>query len=91
MLLLGAITGAVIASYALPPALSWYTSPGGLPDGAQIQAVVQIPEVMRYANTRLIRGQLIGAVIGAVVGLALRIGFSLRGPRSRGRVDVRSY
>jgi hypothetical protein len=42
-----------------------------LPEGAQIQALVQIPEVIRYSTGRLIRGQLIGAAIGAIVGLGM--------------------
>lgn len=67
--LLGALLGICIASLVVPPALSWYTEPGGLPDGTQIQALVQIPEVIRYATGRLIRGQAVGAVIGAVVGV----------------------
>ena len=71
--LAGAWLGAVIASFLVPPALAWYSSPGGLPQGAQIQAVVQIPEVIRYATSHLIRGQLIGAIIGAVVGVAFGI------------------
>jgi hypothetical protein len=91
LLLLGAITGAVIASFVVPPALSWYTTPGGLPGGAQVQAVVQIPEVIRYATTSLIRGQLIGAAIGAAVGLVLGIVLGFRGRRSSGKIDVRSY
>ena len=65
----GALIGVVAASLIVPPALAWYTSPGGLPQGAQIQAVVQIPEVIRYATSRLLHGQLIGAGIGAAVGL----------------------
>jgi hypothetical protein len=80
LVLAGAIIGAAIASFVVPPALAWYTSPGGLPAGAQIQAVVQIPEVIRYATGRLIRGQLIGAAIGATVGLVLSI---MNGVRSR--------
>ena len=80
--LVGAIVGAVIASYVVPPALAWYTAPGGLPEGAQIQAVVQIPEVIRYATGKLIRGQLIGAASGATVGLVLGIVLGFRG-RSR--------
>jgi len=88
---LGAIIGAVIASFVVPPALTWYTSPGGLPNGAQVQAVVQIPEVIRYATTHLIRGQLIGAGIGAALGLLLSIVLGFRGRRSDGRIDVRSY
>jgi hypothetical protein len=78
LLLVGAIIGAAVASYIVPPALAWYTSPGGLPQGAQIPAVVQIPEVIRYATTRLIRGQLIGAAIGGAVGLVLGIALRLR-------------
>jgi hypothetical protein len=73
LLLAGAIAGAIIASVIVPPALAWYSSPGGLPQGAQIQAVVQIPEVIRYATSHLIRGQIIGAVIGAAIGAAAGI------------------
>jgi hypothetical protein len=69
----GALLGIVIASLVVPPALSWYTAPGGLPQGAQIQALVQIPEVIKYSTGRLIRGQLIGATIGAIIGLGLGI------------------
>jgi hypothetical protein len=83
--LVGALLGAVIASFVVPPALAWYTSPGGLPQGAQIQAVVQIPEVIRYATSRLIRGQMIGAGIGAMVGLAVGIFMSIP---ARGRVPA---
>lgn len=72
-LLLGALAGIVVASLVVPPALSWYTAPGGLPKGAQIQAIVEIPEVIRYAIGKLLRGQLIGAGIGAVLGLAAGI------------------
>jgi len=69
LMLVGALIGVAVASFVVPPALAWYTAPGGLPQGAQIQALVQIPEVIRYATGRLIHGQLIGAGIGAVVGL----------------------
>lgn len=68
-MLAGALLGVAIASLVVPPALSWYSAPGGLPEGTQIQALVQIPEVIRYATGKLIRGQLIGAVIGAIAGL----------------------
>ena len=67
LVLTGALLGIVVASLIVPPALSWYTAPGGLPQGAQIQAIVQIPEVIRYATGRLMRGQMVGAAIGAVV------------------------
>jgi len=71
--LAGALLGVVIASFVVPPALSWYTTPGGLPRGAQIQALVEIPEVIRYATGRLMRGQLIGGTAGAVVGIIIGI------------------
>ena len=73
LMLSGALIGIAIASVVVPPALSWYTAPGGLPKGAQIQAIVEIPEVIRYATGRLIRGQEIGAAIGALVGLGVGI------------------
>ena len=71
--LIGALLGIVIASVVVPPALSWYTAPGGLPQGTQIQALVEIPEVIAYATGRLIRGQAIGAAAGAVVGTVVAI------------------
>jgi len=67
--LAGALGGIVTASAIVPPALSWYSAPGGLPKGAQIQALVEIPEVIRYSTGKLIRGQAIGAGVGAVLGL----------------------
>ncbi|MGE3957000.1 MAG: hypothetical protein AB7H96_09810 [Vicinamibacterales bacterium] len=76
--LTGAILGAVAASFVVPPMLSWYTSPGGLPQGAAIPAVVQIPEVIRYATTRLLWGQAIGAAVGAVAGLSVGMMFGRR-------------
>jgi len=83
LVLSGALLGVVIASWVVPPALSWYTEPGGLPDNAQIQAIVQIPEVIRYSTSKLIRGQMIGAAIGAVAGLAAGIAFGMRARRLR--------
>jgi hypothetical protein len=71
--LLGALAGIAVASLVVPPALSWYSTPGGLPKGAQIQALVEIPEVIRYSTSKLIRSQMIGAGIGSLVGLALGI------------------
>jgi len=72
-LLVGALLGAVVASIVVPPGLSWYATPGGLPKGAQVQVVVQMPEVIHYATSKLIIGQSIGAGLGGVVAL----GFSL--------------
>jgi|SRR3974390_3023456 hypothetical protein len=69
LMLAGALVGVTVASFLVPPMLSWYTSPGGLPQGAQVQAVVQIPEVIRYATSNLLWWQTIGGSIGAVLGL----------------------
>src|SRR5204862_3101019 len=73
LVLAGALVGIFVASWIVPPALAWYSTPGGLPQGAEVQAVVQISEVIRYSTSRLIRGQLIGAAIGASIGLAVGI------------------
>jgi hypothetical protein len=81
LMLSGALVGIVAASFIVPPALAWYTAPGGLPQGAQIQAVVQIPEVIRYATTRLMHGQAIGAAIGGGIGLILGVAFRGRKPQ----------
>jgi hypothetical protein len=73
LMLTGALAGAAVASFLVPPMLSWYTSPGGLPRGAQVQAVVQIPDVIRYATSRLLWGQTIGGGIGAIVGVLVAL------------------
>ena len=83
LMLLGALIGIAIASYVVPPALSWYTEPGGLPKSAQIQALVAIPEVIRYSTSKLIYGQAVGAGIGAVVGLIAGIAATMRSRRLR--------
>ncbi|HKW00324.1 MAG TPA: hypothetical protein VJN96_10895 [Vicinamibacterales bacterium] len=77
--LIGALLGIVAASYIVPPALSWYTEPGGLPHGADVQALVQVPAVIKYATQKLMFGQLVGATVGAIVGLVLGILFVRRG------------
>jgi hypothetical protein len=76
--LTGGLLGGLIASLIVPPALTWYITPGGLPEGAQIQALVQIPEVIRYATGKLMRAQAIGVGIGAVGGLIAGILFVRR-------------
>ena len=78
LVLTGALLGIVVASLAVPPALAWYTAPGGLPQGTQIQALVQIPQVIRYATGRLMHFQLIGACIGAALGFAVGIVINFR-------------
>lgn len=72
-MLAGALVGIAAASVVVPPSLAWYSAPGGLPKGAQIQALVEIPEVIRYSTDKLIRGQAIGAGIGAALGLVAAI------------------
>jgi hypothetical protein len=81
LMLAGALVGVAAASFLVPPMLSWYTSPGGLPQGAQIQAVVQIPEVIRYATSKLLLGQAIGGGIGAALGLLVSFLLRRKGPR----------
>ena len=73
LILSGALIGITVASFVVPPLISWYTSPGGLPKGAEIQAVVQIPEVVRYVSSRLLIGQAVGGCIGAALGAAVYI------------------
>ena len=73
LMLIGALVGIVAASFIVPPMLGWYSSPGGLPQGAQVQAVVNIPEVIRYATSRLLMGQSIGGGVGAVMGLVIYV------------------
>src|SRR4051794_2334573 len=83
LVLAGALVGVVIASWVVPPALAWYTSPGGLPRGAEVQAVVQISEVIRYSTSRLIRGQLIGGAVGGAIGFGLGMFLDVRARRPR--------
>ena len=77
-ILTGALVGVAAASFFVPPMLSWYTSPGGLPKGSQVQAVVQIPEVIRYATSRLLWGQAIAAGIGGAFGLLISLSLRRR-------------
>ena len=79
LMLLGALIGVTVAAWVVPPALAWYTAPGGLPQGSQIQAMVQIPEVIRYATDKLIRWQLISAGIGGALGLVAGMMINSRG------------
>ena len=85
--LAGTLLGVVGASLVVPPALSWYTAPGGLPQGAQIQALVEIPEVIWYATGKLMRGQTIGGGIGAIIGLGVGI-LMVRRSRAAGRTPA---
>jgi len=82
--LLGAVLGAVAASVVVPPTLSWYNEAGFLSQSGQagqVQALVNIPQVIRYATSRLLRGQLIGSAIGAATFLVIGIVVASKGRR----------
>jgi len=68
-MLIGALVGAVTASFVVPPFLAWYNEPGAINAGKQVETLCNIPELIRYTSSRLLRGQLVGAMIGALVGL----------------------
>ena len=53
-----------MASLIVPPLLSWYNETGVLAEGKQIQTLCNLPELIRYTASHLIRGQLIGAGVG---------------------------
>ena len=81
-ILSGMLLGIIAASLITPPALSWYSAPGGLPAGTQIQAIVEIPEVIRYATGKLMRAQSIGAGIGGVLGAIVAFMMARKGTES---------
>lgn len=83
--LTGALLGVAAASYVVPKGLSWYNEAGFLsqPQNGQVQALVNLPQVIRYTTDRLIRGQLIGGVAGAVLFFVLGILAARSGARRR--------
>ena len=80
-MLVGALLGAVAASFVVPPMLSWYNEPGSIAPGKEVQTLCNLPELIRYTSKRLLLGQLVGAGIGAFV--ALFPGLSVARRRSR--------
>ncbi len=74
-MLVGAIVGAVVASFVVPPVLAWYNEPGAISPGKQVESLCNLPDLIRYTSKRLLLGQGIGALIGAFAflfpGLAL--------------------
>lgn len=68
-MLIGALLGALVASFVVPPWLAWYNEPGAITPGKQVETLCNLPELIRYTSSRLLRGQLIGAAIGALVFL----------------------
>ncbi len=82
--LFGALLGIVTASFIVPPMLSWYNEAGYLSKGNQAAAMVNLPEVVRYSTTRLMRGQAIGGLIGAALFFVLGLSFGGRPKRRKG-------
>ena len=68
-MLIGAAIGTVAASLIVPPFLTWYNEPGRINQGNQVQVLCNIPELIRYTSSHLLRWQLVGAVAGAVLFL----------------------
>ena len=90
--LLGALLGVAAASVIVPPALTWYNEAGylatpaagpagqaGAPNGPT--ALVNIPSLIHYATSRLIRGQIVGGIAGAALFLVLGVLVARRGTR----------
>jgi len=82
-ILAGALLGIAAASIVVPPMLSWYNEAGYLSQGGQPSAMVNLPQVVRYSTSRLIRGQAIGGGIGAVVFFVLGLALGGRGRARR--------
>ena len=86
-MLVGAVLGVVVASFIVPPLLSWYNEPGAIaPAGKDVQTLCNLPQLIRYTSNRLLVGQLIGAAIGAIV--AFFPGLSLVRRRARNAAAV---
>ena len=66
-MLVGAVLGAVAASFIVPPVLSWYNATGNIAPSGHVETLCDLPEMIRYTARRLFHGQLIGAGIGAVL------------------------
>jgi hypothetical protein len=66
-MLVGAVLGAVAASFVVPPILSWYNEPGSITPGQDEQTLCNLPQLIRYTSRRLLIGQLIGAGVGALL------------------------
>ena len=80
--LLGAILGAVAASFVAPPLLGWYNEAGYLSQTGQVQSLVNLPQIIRYTTDRLLRAQAVGAGLGAFTFLVLGLYASSRRRRA---------
>lgn len=83
--LTGALLGVAAASYVVPKGLSWYNEAGFLsqPQNGQVQALVNLPQVIRYTTDRLIKGQMVGGILGAVLFFMFGIFAARTGSRRR--------
>src|SRR5438034_7335200 len=54
-------------SFIVPPILSWYSEPGAIAPGKQVETICDPAYMIRYTSSRLLRGQLIGATLGALL------------------------
>lgn len=77
-MLVGAVLGAVVASFVVPPVLAWYNAPGSISPGKQVETLCNLPDLIRYTSKRLLLGQAIGAATGAIVFLFPGLAFSRR-------------
>ena len=66
-MMMGALLGVIVAALIVPPILSWYNEPGAIAPGRPVETLCNLPELIRYTSTRIIRGQLIGALVGALL------------------------
>ena len=66
-MLVGAVAGAVAASFIVPPVLSWYSEPAAKEPGKQVETICDPAYMVRYTASWLLRGQLIGAALGALL------------------------
>ena len=73
LMMLGALLGAVVASFVVPPVLGWYNEPGAISPGRPVETLCNVPDLIRYATRRLLEGQLVGAAIGAAIFLVLGV------------------
>ena len=73
LMMVGALLGAVVASFVVPPVLGWYNEPGAISPGKPVETLCNVPDLIRYATRRLLEGQLVGAAIGAAIFLVLGI------------------
>jgi hypothetical protein len=67
--MVGAIVGAVAASFVVPPILSWYSEPGAIAPGKPPQTICDPAFMIYYTASHLFRWQLVGAGLGALLFL----------------------